>query len=81
MSSVETTTFYETVKLGDTVPMMEIWIVVLIVAVAAFYVGRVFYRGLMRKGDCACGCSGCSLGDSSAVPPTDHTGSGIRKEP
>jgi hypothetical protein len=73
--------FYEFIKLGDTVPMMEIWIVVLIVAVAAFYVGRVFYRGLTRKGDCACGCSGCSLGDSPAAPPTDNTGSRIRKAP
>jgi len=43
---------------------METIIVVLIVAAAAVYVGRVFIRGFLKKGDCACGCSCCQLSDS-----------------
>jgi hypothetical protein len=43
---------------------MQTIIVVLIVAAAAVYVGRVFIRGFRQKGDCACGCSCCQLADS-----------------
>jgi len=43
---------------------MQTLIVVLIVAAAAFYVGRLFYRRFKHKEGCACGCSCC--GDSTA---------------
>lgn len=47
---------------------METLIVVLIVAVAAIYVGRVFYRGFIQKKSCACGCNGCDIADSCGPP-------------
>jgi len=54
---------------------MQTLIVILIVAAAAFYVGRMFYRRLRQKDGCACGCTGCSDSDacseSSAGNPPD----------
>ncbi|BBO93312.1 FeoB-associated Cys-rich membrane protein [Desulfosarcina ovata] len=47
---------------------METFIVGGIVIVAAIYVARIFYRGFIRKENCACGCSGCSLADSCDPP-------------
>jgi len=60
---------------------MQTLIVILIVAAAAFYVGRTFYRRFRQKGGCGCGCSGCGDADaciesSSGGPPVnipDHT--------
>lgn len=43
---------------------MQNLIVILIVVIAAIYVGRVFYRGFVQKKNCACGCSGCDITDS-----------------
>jgi hypothetical protein len=42
---------------------MQTLIVILIVAAAAFYIGRMFYRRFTQKEGCACGCSCC---DASA---------------
>ena len=47
---------------------MELVIIVLIVAVAAVYVGRVFYKGFKQKDGCACGCTCCSISDSCSEP-------------
>ena len=43
---------------------MQTVIVVLIVAAAAVYVGRLFYKGFKAKDPCACGCSCCDVGDT-----------------
>ena len=53
---------------------METVIVILIVAIAAIYVGRVFYRGFVQKKSCACGCSGCDIADACGPPSQDTTG-------
>ncbi|WP_372677241.1 FeoB-associated Cys-rich membrane protein [Desulfosarcina sp.] len=47
---------------------MEILIVILIVAAAAFYVGRIFYKGFKQKDGCSCGCTCCSVSDSCSQP-------------
>jgi hypothetical protein len=60
---------------------MQTSIVILIVAAAAFYVGRMIYRRFKNKGGCACGCSCCGDADaciepSAGRPPVnipDHT--------
>jgi hypothetical protein len=48
--------------------MMETLIVILIVAAAAVYVGRIFYKGFKQKDGCACGCTCCSISDSCSQP-------------
>ena len=48
--------------------MMETLIVILIVAVAAVYVGRIFYKGFKQKDGCACGCTCCNISDSCSEP-------------
>ena len=48
--------------------MMEILIVIVIVAAAAVYVGRIFYNGFKQKDGCACGCACCSISDSCDQP-------------
>lgn len=56
---------------------METLIVVLIVAIAAIYVGRVFYRGFVQKKSCACGCSACDITDTcdaAEKKPVDNAG-------
>ena len=53
---------------------METLIVILIVAAAAFYVGRIFYRGFKQKDDCACGCTCCSVADSCSQPAAGSAG-------
>ena len=50
---------------------MQTAIVILIVAGAALYVGRVFYRGFKQKESCACGCAGCDISDSCSEPAAD----------
>lgn len=52
---------------------METLIVVLIVLVAAVYVGRVFYNGFKQKNGCSSGCTCCSISDSCSQPPTGDT--------
>jgi hypothetical protein len=47
---------------------METLIVFLIVAVAAAYVGRIFYRGFKQKNSCGCACTCCTLSDSCMEP-------------
>lgn len=39
---------------------MEAIIVSVIVATAAIYVLRLFYKGFKQDESCGCGCSGCS---------------------
>jgi hypothetical protein len=53
--------------------MMETLIVILIVAVAAVYVGRIFYKGFKQKDGCACGCTCCSISDSCSEPAAGKT--------
>lgn len=48
--------------------MMETLIVIVIVAVAAVYVGRIFYKGIKQKDGCDCGCTCCSISDSCSLP-------------
>jgi len=54
--------------------MMETLIVILIVAAAAAYVGRIFYKGFKQKDGCACGCTCCSISDSCSQPAASSTG-------
>lgn len=49
---------------------MQTLIVILIVAVATVYVGRIFYKGFKQKEGCACGCPCCSITDSCSEPVT-----------
>jgi hypothetical protein len=53
---------------------METLIVIVIVAVAAVYVGRIFYKGFKQKDGCACGCTCCSISDSCSQPAVSSTG-------
>ena len=53
---------------------MQTLIVILIVAVAAIYVGRVFYRGVVQKKNCACGCSDCGIKGDANEPTTESKG-------
>lgn len=53
---------------------METVIVILIVLVAAFLVGRIFYRGFKQKDNCACGCTCCSAADTCADPAAGNAG-------
>ncbi len=48
--------------------MMETWIVILIVAAATVYVGRIFYKGIKQKDGRACGCTCCGISDSCSQP-------------
>ena len=43
---------------------MENVIVAIIVAVAAIYVGRRFYRSISKKESCDCVCTCCTISDS-----------------
>ncbi|MEE4113026.1 MAG: FeoB-associated Cys-rich membrane protein [Desulfobacteraceae bacterium] len=52
---------------------METLIVILIVAAAAVYVGRIFYNGFTQKDGCACGCTCCSASDSCSQPAAGNT--------
>ncbi len=47
---------------------MQTAVVILIVAVAAVYVGWVFYKGFRQKDPCSCGCACCSISDSCSQP-------------
>ena len=40
---------------------MDTILVILIVGLAACYVGRRFYNSIRRGSECGCGCSGCTL--------------------
>lgn len=48
--------------------MLEKLIVIVIVAAAAVYVGRIFYKGFRQKDGCNCGCTCCSISDSCSQP-------------
>ena len=52
---------------------MQTTIVIFIVAAAAIYVGRIFYRGFKQKDGCSCGCTCCSISDSCDEPEAGHT--------
>jgi len=52
---------------------METLIVILIVAAAAVYVGRIFYKGFKQKDGCASGCTCCSVSDSCSQPAAGST--------
>ncbi len=62
---------------------MQTIIVALIIIAAALYVGRVFLKGFKKQGDCACGCTSCSLADSCTDPTidSDRGPSAIRIDP
>jgi hypothetical protein len=51
---------------------MENIIVILIVGLAAFFLGRSFYRKFRKKDQCSCGCTSCPT-DASAcdLPQAD----------
>jgi hypothetical protein len=38
---------------------MQTVVVILILCIAALFVGRRFYRSWKTRGGCGCGCSGC----------------------
>lgn len=63
--------------------MMDALIVVLIVAAAAIYVGWIFYNGFKQKGDCACGCTCCSISDSCNPSAAGSTrdGADVQEDP
>ncbi len=54
---------------------MQTVLVFVIIALALFFTGRRFYRGLKKGGPtgCGCGCSGCDIKAScegpTATPP------------
>lgn len=52
---------------------METVVVILIIAVAAVYVGWVFYKGFRQKDGCACGCTCCSISDSCSLPASANS--------
>lgn len=52
---------------------MQTALVILIVAVAAIYVGRVFYKGFKQKQNCACGCSCCGIADTCSALAEGHS--------
>jgi len=52
---------------------METLIVILIVAAAAVYVGRIFYKGFKQKDGCGSGCTCCSVSDSCSQPAAGNT--------
>ncbi len=45
--------------------MIETTLVMIIVGLAAFYVGRTFYKNA-KKGEnsCGCGCTACNIADT-----------------
>ncbi|MFP7756370.1 FeoB-associated Cys-rich membrane protein [Thermodesulfobacteriota bacterium B35] len=62
---------------------MQHLIVLLIILVAAFFIGRRFWRFLRpgRRPSCSCGCCGCSAASgtqeaSCSRPAPDHPPSG-----
>lgn len=54
--------------------MIETTIVIIIVGLAAFFVGRTFYTNAKKgKSTCSCGCSSCGIADScSDADPGDN---------
>jgi len=48
---------------------MQTALVILIIAAAAIYVGRVFYKNFKQKENCACGCSCCGIADTCSELP------------
>ncbi len=50
---------------------MENLIVALVVAAAAIYAGRTFYKGFKGRSTCGCGCDSCSVaGECDEEPRT-----------
>ncbi len=49
---------------------MQTLIVIVIVAIAAIYLGRRFYRSIKtpQANTCSCGCNGCTEVDSCEQP-------------
>ncbi|MGD8702145.1 MAG: FeoB-associated Cys-rich membrane protein [Desulfosarcina sp.] len=47
---------------------MQTIIVIIIVAIAAVYVGRIFLRGFKQEENGACGCTACPSSDSCTQP-------------
>lgn len=52
--------------------IMENIIVILIVGVAAGFIGRNFYRKFKKKNRCDCGCSACPADVSSCEFPEER---------
>jgi hypothetical protein len=51
---------------------MENIIVILIVGVAAVFIGRHFFQKFKKKDRCDCGCSSCPVDVSSCESPEDR---------
>ena len=48
---------------------MENIIVIIIVGLAAFYLGRSYYKKYKKKDKCSCGCTSCPTDASSCDLP------------
>jgi hypothetical protein len=48
---------------------MENLLVILIVGLAAFFIGRRYYRKYTQKNQCSCGCTSCPMDTSSCDLP------------
>jgi len=48
---------------------MENLLVILIVGLAAFFIGRSYYRKYTKKDQCSCGCTACPTDASSCELP------------
>ncbi len=58
---------------------MQTLIVIVIIAIAAGYVGRVFYLGFKQKESCTCGCNCCSISDTCQLPPAQDTRESVNR--
>jgi len=52
--------------------MIDTLLVVLIVGLAAFWVGRRFFTSFRQGSECGCGCSGCTVPDNCPDPTQGH---------
>jgi len=48
---------------------MENIIVIIIVGLAAFFLGRSYYKKYKKKGQCSCGCTSCPVDESACDLP------------
>jgi len=48
---------------------METILVILIVGVAAFFLGRSYYKKYKKSDSCSCGCSSCPMDTASCDLP------------
>ena len=62
--------------------MFDTLLVVLIVGLAAFWVGRRFFNSFRQESPCGCGCSGCTVPDDcqDSAPKRDTETPPARRE-